>query len=313
MPTFLTLPPEIRNAIYADVFIPPVNNDIPIVPCVESPLSKGLLLDPRQHPPQCSPTSSRTRNDSKSNDSNSEDESKTTLASTTRRPSHLSTLLTCRQIHREVHLLALSTTIFHLHSTAALPETFAAQSQPLTTPQIAALKHLTLTARVTQLRALNETWNGKPFGHPSLNLETLTIVPQRPDAGNSAWAEVAELNQSHTLSHVLAETFKSLRGVREVRVVNGGCFGEGVWPLVYRHVVVKIWTWGGTNCGLRFEEGGEGETAWFRTFIGASEKGVEDGAGGGGGERGEDAAVEAHRLLGIAGTSPGAVAGTPLA
>jgi hypothetical protein len=99
--------------------------------------------------------------------------------------------------------------------------------------------------------------------------------------------------------------------VGEVRVVNGGCFGEGVWPLVYRHVVVKIWTWGGVNCGLRFEEGGEGEMAWFRCFIGVAED--EDGAGGGGGVRGEDAAVEAHRLLGIAGMDSSAVAGTPLA
>jgi hypothetical protein len=312
MPTFLTLPPEIRNAIYADVFVPPVNDTIPTVPCVESLLSKGLLLDPRQHPPQCSPTSSsssssssRSLSRSNSNSTNSSPEHSSTSPHH-RRLSQLETLLTCRQIHRELHLLALSTSVFHLHSTAALPETFAAQSQPLTTPQLAALKHLTLTARVTQLRALNETWNGRPFGNPHLQLDTLTIVPQRPDAGNSAWAEVAELNQSHTLSHVLAETFKTLRGVREVRVVNAGCFGEGVWPLVYRHVVVKIWTWGGVNCGLRFEEGGEG---WFRCFVGQAED--EDGEGAG--LRGEDAAVEAHRLLGIAGMSSSAVAGTPLA
>lgn len=93
--------------------------------------------------------------------------------------------------------------------------------------------------------------------------------------------------------------------------MNLGCFKDEVWPLVYRHVVVKIWTWGGVNCGLRFEEGGEGEEegGWFRCFIGQAEEDEE----GGGGLRGEDAAVEAHRLLGIAGMDSNAVAGTPLA
>jgi len=317
--TLLTLPPEIRNAIYADVFEPLVNDTIPTVPAINSPLAKGLLLDPREHPPQCIPTGNNlSQETSHSNDTSEDDSSKT--APPTRHPSnsHLDALLTCRQIHREVQLLALSTSIFHLHSTHALPEQFALQAHPLTPAKLGALKHLTLTARITQLRALNETWNGRPFGNPSLALETLTIVPQRPDAGNTAWAEVAELNQSHTLSHVLAETLKTLQGVREVRVLNMGCFADGVWPLVYRHIVVKIWTWGGTNCGLRFEQGGEGEGGWFRTFIGqlGDDGGDHDdrGSGGGGGScRGEDAAVEAHRLLGIAGTNPGGVAGTPLA
>ena len=311
MPTFLTLPPEIRNAIYADVFVLPVNDTIPTVPATHSPLAKGLQLDPRQHPPQCSPSSSQSSSSSSNNnstDSSNQDKNNPPTTTADRRPSHLTTLLTCRQIHHEVHLLALSTSIFHLHSTSAQPETFASQCQPLTPPQLLALKHLTLTARVTQLRALNETWAGKPFGHAGLDLDTLTLVPQRPDAGSSAWAEVAELNQAHTLSHVLAETLKTLRGAREVRVLNMGCFKDEVWPLCYRHLVVKIWTWGGTNCGLRFEQGGEGEGAWFRTFIGHSGDGE-----GGGGERGEDAAVEAHRLLGIAGMNPSAVTGTPLA
>ena len=321
MPTFLTLPPEIRNAIYADVFVLPVNDPIPTVPSIESPLAKGLQLDPRQHPPQSSPTTTTASLSSSSESSSDSDSIRSPSHKAPRRdrPSHLRTLLTCRQIHREVHLLALSTTTFHLSSTSALPETFAHQTRPLSPAQLGALKHLTLTARVTQLRALNETWNGKPFGNPHLHLQSLTIVPQRPDAGSSAWAEVAELNQAHTLSHVLAETLKTLRGVREVRVVNGGCFKDDVWPLCYRHLVVKIWSWGGTNCGLRFEQGGEGEGAWFRVFVGGlgdgedEDGGASGGGGGGGRERGEDAAVEAHRLLGIAGLGAGAVAGTPLA
>jgi hypothetical protein len=126
-------------------------------------------------------------------------------------------------------------------------------------------------------------------------------VPRRPDATKSAWAEVAELDQCHTLAHVLAETFKTLSKVEEVKVLNVGCFGEGVWKLVYRHLVFKVWKWGGMNCGVRFECSGasDGDDEWFRAFLGSD------------GVRGNDASDEAYRLLVAEGTSPGAVVGVP--
>lgn len=276
--TLLTLPPEIRNQVYAYIFVSPIQNEpIPHAPDTASPLATALQLP---YPP-CSPPHDPANN----------------LPSTP-----LSTLLTCRQIHREAQLLYLSTSTFHLHSTTASPETFTSRTAPLSTPKLAALKHLTLTARITQLRALNETWNGRPFGNTHLQLETLTLVPRRPDATKSAWAEVAELDQCHTLAHVLAETFKTLGGVGEVRVLNEGCFGEGVWRLVYRHLVFKVWRWGGRNCGVRFEcsagveDGGGG---WFKAFLGSE------------GVRGSDACDEAYRLLTAEGTSPGVFAAMP--
>lgn len=286
--TLLTLPPEIRNQVYAYIFVPPVNEPIPRAPDIASPLAIALQLDL----PPCLP--------SQNHDSDGDNESD---SQPPRPPSALDTLLTCHQIHREAQLLAISTSTFHLHSISAEPEHFTLRTHPLTTAKVGALKHLTLTARITQLRALNETWNGRPFGNSSLRLETLTLVPRRPDATKSAWAEVAELDQCHTLAHVLAETFKTLGRVDEVKVLNGGCFGEGVWKLVYRHLVFKVWKWGGMNCGVRFECSGadevEGEGGWFRAFLGSE------------GDRGNDAGVEAYRLLGAEGTSPGAVAGIP--
>jgi hypothetical protein len=223
---------------------------------------------------------------------------------TCRQPTPLFTLLTCHQIHREAQLLALSTSTFHLHSTSAEPEHFAVRTLPLSPAKLGALKHLTLTARITQLRALNETWNGQPFGNAYLHLDTLTLVPRRPDATKSAWAEVAELDQCHTLAHVLAETFKTLGKVGEVKVVNAGCFGEGVWRLVYRHLVFKVWRWGGMNCGVRFEcsDVDDGEGGWFKAFLGQVESE---------GVRGSDAGDEAYRLLTAEGTSPGVVAAMP--
>jgi hypothetical protein len=307
--TLLTLPPEIRNQVYAYIFIPPSPNEpIPQAPDIASPLAKALQID---YIPPC--TSHREHS------SNSDSDSPCSHSSHQHSP--LSTLLTSRQIHHEAQLLALSTTTFHLHSTSAEPEAFALKTHPLSQPKIASIKHLTLTARISQLRALNESWNGTPFGHPHLSLSTLTLIPRRPDATKSAWAEVAELDQAHTLAHVLAETVKGLREVGEVRVVNGGCFGKAVWRVCYRHAVFKVWRWGGGNCGVRFEwagsssedgsgsgeregereDGGVGEDkevvgGCFRIFLGKD-----------GDERGIDAGDEAYRLLSAEGTSAGAV------
>ena len=285
--TLLTLPPEIRNQVYAYIFVPPVNEPIPRAPEIASPLAIALQLDT----PPCSPIKDLHDDPTQSHHP----------------PSTLDTLLTCHQIHREAQLLALSTSTFHLHNTSAEPEHFTLRTLPLSPAKLGALKHLTLTARITQLRALNETWNGRPFGNSSLHLDTLTLVPRRPDATKSAWAEVAELDQCHTLAHVLAETLKTLGRVREVKVLNEGCFGEGVWKLVYRHLVFKVWRWGGMNCGVRFECSGASDVegdggGWFRAFLG--QVGTE-------GVRGKDAGDEAYRLLVAEGTNPGAVAGMP--
>lgn len=282
--TFLTLPPEIRNQVYSYIFIPPVDESIPRAPDIASPLAIALQLDS----PPCTPL--RDLDDDSPLHPH--------------QPTPLSTLLTCHQIHHEAQLLAISTTTFHLHSTSAEPQHFTLRALPLSPAKLGALKHLTLTARITQLRALNETWNGQPFGNSSLHLDTLTLVPRRPDATKSAWAEVAELDQCHTLAHVLAETFKTLGKVREVKVVNLGCFGDGVWRLVYRHLVFKVWRWGGMNCGVRFECSGADDVdgGWFKAFLGQA---------GSGGARGSDAGDEAYRLLTAEGTSPGAVAGMP--
>jgi hypothetical protein len=312
--TFLTLPPEIRNQVYAYIFVPPASNEpIPQAPDIASPLAKALQLD------YILPCSSTHKQDDNS-DSNSH------------APNRLATLLTSRQIHHEASLLALSTTTFHLHSTSAEPEAFALKASPLSKPQLSALKHLTLTARISQLRALNESWNNVPFGNSSLSLETLVLVPRRPDATKSAWAEVAELDQCHTLAHVLAETCKGLRGVGEVRVVNTGCFGEAVWRVCYRHLVFKVWRWGGGNCGVRFEWG-EGCSSSSSSSEDDGVEGEREGAGDGDGavedvgvsgekevggcfriflgkdgdNRGIDAGDEAYKLLSAEGTSAGAL------
>lgn len=269
--TFLTLPPELRNTIYTHLFQDSPDSPIVLPPEDLSPIAKQLQLD-RSHFHHVSPQ------DQQSPDNLS---------------FHLAPLLTCRQIHHEAHLLALSSTRFSLPSTYALPDLFDLRSRTLSPTKLRALKHLTLTAKTSHLRALNEAWDSLPFGHPSLRLETLTIVPTRADARNSAYAEVADLSQSHTLAYVFAETLKGLRNVGVLTVVNEGCFNEVVWRLVYRSLVYRMYRWGGICCGVRFECSEDEEKMWFRAFL-------EKGGAVGGREVGE----EVCRLLGREGMDP---------
>lgn len=78
-------------------------------------------------------------------------------------------------------------------------------------------------------------------------------MPRRPDCSSSAYAEIADLSQCHTLAYIFAETFKGLKNVTVVEVRNHGCFNAVVWRIVYRSLVYRLWRWGGGKCGLRFE------------------------------------------------------------
>jgi hypothetical protein len=282
-PTLLTLPPEIRNAIYAYVF--PSNPDLTTLPKYydpSSPIASALQL----------PTTSHFHSQGRVQPP----------------PIPLSTyllpLLGCWQIYTEAHLLALSRSTFHLSSTLALPDHFDLASRPLAMTKLSAIKHLTLTAKISHLRALNETWAGLPFGHPSLKLDTLTIIPQRPDASHSAYAHIADLSQSHTLAYVFGETLKNLKNVSVLTVVNAGCFKDGVFEICYRSLVCRMSRWGGPCCGVKFAEGGctgtlgyGGEEsrghAWFKVFLGE-----------GHGDNGREAGQEICRLLGVEGMDP---------
>ncbi|KAK5109599.1 hypothetical protein LTR62_006836 [Meristemomyces frigidus] len=248
--SLLTLPCELRNQIYFYIFPNAYelddDDDAQLQEASHTPSTLTLAL--RLHPP-----------------------SKYTDPAPTLNPTnhHLNLLLTTRQIHAEAHLLALSHTPFHLPSTYTTPSHFIHQTRHLSPTQLSAVRYLTLTAKISVLRALNETWNNLPFGHPSLRLERLTLVPRRPDCTTSCYAEVAELSQAHTFAYVLAETLKGLRNVRVVEVRNEGCFGQGVWRVLYRSLVLRLWRWGGVRCGVLFEERGSEEG-----------KGWEDGVGG---------------------------------
>jgi len=265
--SFLAIPCELRNAIYFYIFNPTSLIDTKSTLPSSNPLS--ILFQPPQ--PSNSPTSKPNQ--------------------------PLDLLLTCHQIHTEAHLLALSLSTFYLNGSTPYPPNFALRATPLRPAKLAAIRHITLETRIASLRAMNETWSGLPFGNPHLNLETLTIVPTRAQCSGSAYAEVADLSQSHTLAYVFAETLKRLRNVGVVLVENRGCFNEVVWRLLYRSTVYRLWRWGGGRCGVRFESSGDesgGGEEWFRVWLREGQEGNECGE-------------EVMRLVGGAGEMPSEV------
>ncbi|RMY66554.1 hypothetical protein D0863_08330 [Hortaea werneckii] len=290
--TFLTLPRELRNTIYLHIFSPSHDPKPPPIPQQQQHFDNAADDDEEPNP--------------------------TPPTSTPHNP--LQVLLTCKQIHTEATLLALSQTPFSLPSGASDPSTFAHLTSPLRPIQLQSLRHLTLTARINALRSLNETWCSLPFGCSELTLEKLTIVPLRPDCfARTAYAEVADLSQSHTLAYIFAETLKGLRKVRCFEVVRrgekggvaggGGGRGEGgtgfsagVWRIVYRSLVYRMWKWGGDVCGARFEVGGEdGEEdgdGWFRVYLQQGQGCCEGGVGSEEDVPGKEVGEEVMRLAG---------------
>lgn len=255
--SLLTIPSELRNSIYTLIFddqeLPGANPAEIVLPPTAPAFAAALGLQPLK------PTCPR------------------------RKTNDLDVLRTCKQIYQEANLLALSYTPFQVSAECTYPDIFDLRSRPLSAARIGAIKHITLRARTSHLRALNEAWLGRPFGHPSLQLDTLVIVPSRPEVYGAAFAEIADLSQSHTLAYIFSETFKGLRNVKCVEVRNEGCFKEVVWKLVYRQLTFRLWRWGGGRCGVRFESGecapggtAVSENQWFKAWFG-EERGVECG------------------------------------
>ncbi|KAK3686540.1 hypothetical protein LTR37_019710 [Vermiconidia calcicola] len=193
--SLLTIPCELRNAIYCYIFLPDPNTTGPLPSNKDgaaNSITTALYLSRSESSPQ------------------------------THQPNQLRLLQTCKQIHNEAHLLALSTTTFHLSGETSYPTCFSTLIAPLPSAKIVALRHLSLRTRISSLRALNETWSGAPFGDWTLQLDTLTIIPTRADSSRTCYQEVADLSQSHTLAYIFAET---LKGLRNVRGFGGWCIG----------------------------------------------------------------------------------------
>ena len=269
---FLTLPPELRNAIYDHVYVTP-SPYLPVVKHIESSPIRDFFSTTfgRKSPLDQLPTSASNK-------------------------PICGLIQSCKQLHAEAHVLYFLRTNFILSGPYATPEYFERIVAPLSAEQVRHIRHITLTGRINNLRALNESWNGVPFNDPNIHLSTLTIVPRRPQNHESQYAEIADLSQSHTLAHLLAETLKTLRGIDRIIVRNDEeCFNPIVWRLVYRSLVYRLWNWGGANLGLKFRPDPSDQHAWFEILLG-SDASSDD-------EDWREADQEVERLLGTGNTS----------
>ena len=266
-PTLLTVPCELRNLIYQYTFSP-------------DPATKSVFthsLDPLATQLQVfRPIEHRRRQPQ----------------------NELRILRTCRQIHDEAHQLALSMTGFEVTGESAKPDCFAMSAATLRDSKVSALRHITLTARISHLRSMNEDWRGSPFGHPGLELDTLTIVPTKADCSMASYREVADLSQVHTLAYILAESAKGLRNVKVLKVQNRGCFNEVVFKLVYRSLVYRLFRWAGRESGIRVlcnNEDVDSAAGWFHVLL--KEDAVSTGDW-------REVGVEVDRFLGRDGEMP---------
>ncbi|KAG9652185.1 hypothetical protein KCU64_g8458, partial [Aureobasidium melanogenum] len=234
MPSLLTLPAELRNQIYDLLFI------------------------------ESCPYTCTTNNTPRSRPSLSDFGKPSSLDETASTPAQ-PLLLTCRQMHRETQLLHLQRTSFAIGGLYADPEAFARLCTANLPPPLAKqLRHITLVGRINRLRALNESWNGIPFGNPHLSLETLVLVPRRPAQYDRHYAEIADLDSAHTLSYTLSETLKNLHNVQRLVVRNeDDCFNDVVWKVIYRSLISRLLRWGGKLCSCRFREG----DGWFEILV----------------------------------------------
>jgi len=263
----LSIPPELRNVIYDLIYTTP-SPYLPLAKTSSAPASRPSLTSFGRTSP-LDDLSAETSN------------------------RHLCGLVRCcRQLQAETQLLYLSRTVFNLPGPYATPEYFNSLLTPLSVDKISHIRHITLTGRINNLRALNESWNGRPFDNPNLYLSTLTIIPRRPQSHGAQYAEVADLSQSHTLAYVLAESLKSLKGVERIIVRNDEeCFNPIVWRLVYRSLVYRLFKWGSVNLGLKFRQDGSGDEAWFEILLDPAIATVEDGW--------NDAPTEIQSLMGV--------------
>lgn len=176
----------------------------------------------------------------------------------------------CRMLYQETQNLYLGNTFFHLVGPVVDPAIFAERTAHLSSQHKEAIRHIVLTARVSCLRALNETWNSLPFGDNEMFLDTLTVVPYRPETQAQVYAEIADLSQCHTLAYILTETLKGLRNVDTVIVRNEGCFKSVIWKQSYRSLVFRLWKWCGRLCDLRFKEDEDEQAFSIRCIPGKS-------------------------------------------
>jgi len=137
-------------------------------------------------------------------------------------------LLTCRQLYQDGCLLAFNRTAFVINSL------FIANNIPqrlaiLHPKQILAIRSISFVADARHFRKLID-WGECPFGMPSLNLDTLTVVLHR----SSFWHYLFDFTSD------IVRLLRKLRSVRRLVFVRNGALVKGSFHTWYNRLVGLI-------------------------------------------------------------------------
>ncbi|PPJ53986.1 hypothetical protein CBER1_02945 [Cercospora berteroae] len=139
----------------------------------------------------------------------------------------LSPLLVCRTWYQDASLLAFNHTPFLISNPFHdIPRTI---STTLHTKQISSIRSLAFVADKRHFRKLSE-WNNHPFGIPSLNLSTLTIILQR----SSSWHYMFDYTSD--IVHLL----RVLQNVKRLVFVKNNAMVKGSFRSWFNRLVGLI-------------------------------------------------------------------------
>ncbi|KAF2860465.1 hypothetical protein K470DRAFT_264460 [Piedraia hortae CBS 480.64] len=135
--------------------------------------------------------------------------------------SQLRILLTCRQFYLDARLMAFSRTKFHLPVQTLQPHIFSRLVNKLPIGTADVLRHLACKVDIWLTDDLAHIWNGRPFDHPDLYLDTLEFILAEPywhDRGTSS--APPRLIQKGMTSLVRSFLRKGLYRVSKLKIAN---------------------------------------------------------------------------------------------
>ncbi|KAK5129559.1 hypothetical protein LTR08_003145 [Meristemomyces frigidus] len=137
-------------------------------------------------------------------------------------------LLVCRQLYKDGTLVALDRTAFVVNSlfiANSIPQRLAV----LHPKQLSALRSITCVADARFFRKMND-WGHHPFGLPTLNLDTLTLVLHR----SSFWHYLFDFTAD------LTKLLRNLHGVRRLVFVRNQALVKGSFKTWYNRLIGLI-------------------------------------------------------------------------
>ena len=136
---------------------------------------------------------------------------------------NMAPLLTCRQFYCDASCVAIARTPFVIRDTFT---DVARQLKALHPKQVESIRSITFLAGLKQLQSMHY-WGSRPFGIPSLRLDTLSIVFPR----SSYWHYPSD----HT--YEIVKLLRNLEGVQRIFFVRNGANIKGHFKTWYNRLI----------------------------------------------------------------------------